>query len=168
MREMTATKLSERSGRCMAAYAVALGALYLMVGSIEFATAFWNWFIELGGGLSLLGLPGDDLFGGFAALVIGLVFLGAIPLWRGSYESIGFILIGSLLSATLGAVYLLIIGADGLTAWLAYLSGEEWSWEWLTAGTLGIGIFRPEIWLAFLSTPLVYIALKSTRTGRQA
>ena len=66
--------LGKNSGRCMAVYSVVLGVFYIIVGSIEFATAFWNWFIVPGDNLSLLGLPSDDLFGGLAALVIGAVF----------------------------------------------------------------------------------------------
>ena len=160
-------KVDESFGKRMAVYAAVLGALYVIVGSVEFATAFWNWFIVPGGNLSLLGLPCDDLFGGFAALVIGAVFFGAIPLWKARYEAIGFVLVGSLLSATYGAVYLLIVGADGLGTLLAYLSGEGWTWEWLTAGTLGTGLLRPEIWLAFLSAPLGYVALKTVRRGEK-
>lgn len=156
-------KLSKNTGRFMAVYATILGASYIIIGSIEFATAFWNWFIKPGGGLSLLGLPCDDLFGGFAALVIGTVFLGATPLWKANYESIGFAIVGALLSMALGAVYLLIICADGFGTYLAYLSGEEWTWKWLTAGTLDNGLFRLEIWLGFLSAPLEYAALKAVK-----
>ncbi|MGC8577639.1 MAG: hypothetical protein ACP5M7_06605 [Thermoproteota archaeon] len=47
-------------------------------------------------------------------------------------------------SATYGIVYLLIIGADGFNAYLSYFSGAEWTWEWLTQGTLETGIIRPE------------------------
>ena len=157
--------LSKNAGRGMAIYAAILGGLYVTVGFIEFATAFWNWFIEPGGNLSLLGLPSDDLFGGLAALVIGFVFFGAIPLWRAKYESIGFILVGALLSAIFGAIYLLIVCADGLGAYLAYLSGEEWTWEWLVAGTASSGLLRLEIWLALLSAPLGYAALKVVKAG---
>jgi len=160
--------LNKNVGRSMAIYAAILGGLYVIVGFIEFATAFWNWFIEPGGNLSLLGLPSDDLFGGFAALVIGIVFFGAIPLWRMKYESIGFILVGALLSAIFGAVYLLIVCADGFGAYLAYLSGEEWTWEWLVAGTAGSGLLRPEIWLAFLSAPLGCAALRVVKSRARA
>jgi len=160
-------ELNKSFGRYMAVYAAVLGVFYIVVGSVEFITAFWNWFIEPGDNLSLLGLPSDDLFGGLAALVIGAVFFGAIPLWKARYESIGFVLVGALLSVTFGAVYLLILGADGLGTYLAYLSGEEWTWDWLIAGTLRVGLLRPEIWLAFLSAPLGYVALKATRrSGR--
>ena len=160
-------KLDKNFSKYMAVYAAVLGVFYIIVGSVEFITAFWNWFIEPGDNLSLLGLPCDDLFGGLAALIIGIVFLGAIPLWKARYESIGFVLVGALLSVTFGAVYFLIVGADGFETLLAYSSGEEWTWEWLTAGTLGVGLFRPEIWLAFLSAPLGYAALKATRRGEK-
>ena len=156
-------KMNKKMGKYMTAYAAIIGGLYIIIGIAEFSVAFWNWFINPGGNLSLLGLPGDDLFGGLAALVIGAVFLGALPLWGSKYESIGFILVGALLSVTFGAVYLLIVFADGIGACLSYLSGEGWTWEWLMTGTLGTGILRPEIWLAFLSAPLGYIALKMVR-----
>lgn len=156
-------KLDKSTGRRIMVYAATLGILYAIIGFIEFTTAFWNLFINQGGNLSLLGLPCNDLFGGFAALIIGVTFLGAIPLWRAKYESIGFVLAGTLLSITFGVVYLLIVCADGLETYIAYLSGEEWTWEWLTAGTLSTGLFRPEIWLAFLSIPLGYVTLKVAR-----
>ena len=76
----------------------------------------------------------------------------------------GFVFVGTLLSVAFGAVYLLMVGADGLEAYLAYLSGEGWTWDWLTAGSVGTGIFRPEIWLAFLTAPMGYKALKMTKT----
>ena len=159
--------LDKNFSKYMAVYAVVLGVFYIIVGSVEFTTAFWNWFIKPGDNLSLLGLPCDDLFGGFAALITGAVFFGAIPLWKARYEAIGFALVGALLSVTLGVVYLLIVGADGLETLLAYLSGEEWTWEWLTAGTLGVGFLRPEIWLAFLSAPLGYTALKAAKRSEK-
>jgi len=159
--------LNRKISRCMAAYSAILGTLYIIVGSIEFLTAFWNWFIKPGDDLSLLGLPCDDLFGGFAALVIGAVFFGALPLWRARREAIGFVLVGALLSVTFGAVYLLIVGADGFGTLLAFLSGEKWSWDWLTSGTSGTGLLRPEIWLALLSAPLGYAALKAARQSEK-
>ena len=159
--------LDKNFSKYMAVYAAALGTLYIIVGSVEFATAFWNWFIKPGDNLSLLGLPCDDLFGGLAALIIGAVFFGAIPLWKARYEAIGFILVGALLSVTFGAVYLLIVGADVFGTLLTYMSGEEWTWEWLTAGILGVVLLRPEIWLAFLSAPIGYAALKATKRSEK-
>ena len=167
MGEVSIMNLNRKIGRCMAVYSAILGAIYVVVGSIEFSTAFWNWFIKPGDNLSLLGLPCDDLFGGFAALVIGAVFFGALPLWRARREAIGFALVGALLSATFGAVYLLIVGADGFGTLLASLSGEEWTWDWLTSGTSGTGLLRPEIWLAILSAPLGYVALKVARQSEK-
>jgi len=43
------------------------------------------------------------------------------------------------------------------------LSGEGWTWEWLTAGTLSTGTFRPEVWPALLSAPIGYVGLKVVR-----
>lgn len=160
--------LSEKDRKYIMIYATVLGVLFMVVGFIEFITAFWNWFIVPTRSLCLLTLPCQDLFGGLAALTIGAVFLrGVMPLWRGRYEAIGFILVGSLLSATYGIVYLLIIGADGFNAYLSYLSGAEWTWEWLTQGTLETGILRPEVWLAFSSIPLGILALRVTKAKKE-
>lgn len=155
-------KLSEGVGKNLALYALALGVIYILIGFIEFATGFID-LIAPGSGKSILGLP-IDLYGGFAALVIGIVFLGATPLWKARYESIGYILVGALLSATFGGLYLLIVGADGLGTYLAYMTGEEeWTWEWLTVGTAGNGILRLEVWLSFLSIPLGLYTLKTVK-----
>jgi len=155
-------KLSEGTRKSLVIYTVILGILYIVVGLIEFATGLWNLFIP-GAAQAILGLP-IDLFGGFAALIIGATYFGAISLWKGDYESLGFILVGVLLSVVFGVLYLLIVGADGFGTYLAYLNGEAWTWEWLTSGTAGPGLLRPEIWLFFLSTPLGYFAWRVTKT----
>jgi hypothetical protein len=155
-------KLSEGSRKSLAAYAIILGILYTIIGLIEFATGLWN-LLAPGTAEAILGLP-IDLFGGFATLVIGATYFGAIPLWRGDYESLGFILVGVLLSVVFGVLHLLIVGADGFGTYLEYLDGEVWTWEWLTFGTVGPGLLRPEIWLSFLSVPLGYFAWRVTKT----
>lgn len=155
-------KLSEGAGKSMVAYAVILGILYITIGSIEFATGLWD-LLAPGAAESILGMP-IDLYGGFATLVIGAVYFGAIPLWREKYESLGFVLVGVLLSVVFGALYLLIVGADGFGTYLAYLDGESWTWEWLTSGTAGPGLLRPEIWLFFVSIPLGIFAWRTTKT----
>jgi len=159
-------RLNKSDGKRIAAYAAILGVIYLTIGLIEFVNAFWSWFIAMGGEASLFGFPGlpkGDLFGGLAAIVVGAVYLGAAPLWRGRRELLGFPIIGGFLSAALGGVYLLIVLADGLEALLAYLAGEGWTWEWLLAGTAETGLLRPEIWLFILSLPLTYYAWRAAR-----
>jgi len=159
-------KLSEGARKSMVAYAVILGILYIIIGSIEFATGLWD-LLAPGAAESILGMP-IDLFGGFATLVIGAAYFGAISLWRGKYDSLGFVFVGVLLSVAFGALYLFIVGADGFGTYLAYLDGEDWTWEWLTSGTAGPGLLRPEIWLFFASLPLGIYALKTTRKEKVA
>ena len=155
-------KLSEGDGKSMVTYAVILGIVYIIIGSIEFATGFWD-LLAPGAAEAIPGLP-IDLYGGFAALVIGAAYFGAISLWRGKHESLGFVLVATLLSAVFGVLYLLIVCADGFGTYLAYLDGEAWTWEWLTSGTAGPGLLRPEIWLFFLSTPLGLSAWRATKS----
>lgn len=155
-------KLSDGAGKSMVTYAVILGVLYIIIGSIEFVTGFWD-LLAPGAAESILGMP-IDLYGGFASLMIGAVYFGAIPIWRGKYESLGFVLVAALLSVVFGALYLLIVGSDGFGTYLAYLDGEAWTWEWLTAGTAGAGLLRPEIWFFFLSTPLGLSAWRATKS----
>jgi hypothetical protein len=157
-------KLGEGARRSVVVYSVILGILYIIIGSIEFTTGLLD-LPNPGTVESILGMP-VDLFGGFAALVIGFVYLGATSLWKGRYESLGFVLVGTMLSAVFGVLYLLIVGADGLEAYLACLGGENWTWDWLTSGTAGTGLLRPEIWLFFASLPLLIYTLKITRKGR--
>ena len=155
-------KLSKETRKSLAAYAIILAILYIIIGLIEFSTGLWD-LLAPGAAEAILGLP-IDLFGGFATLVIGVAYLGAVPLWRGNYESLGFILVGVLLSVVFGVLYLLIVGADGFGTYLACLDGEPWTWEWLTSGTAGLGLLRPEIWLFFLSAPLGYFTWGVTKT----
>lgn len=154
-------KLSGGAGKAMATYAFILGILYLTIGSAEFTTGLWN-LLSPGTAESIVGLP-IDLYGGFATIVLGSTYLGATPLRRGKQESLGFVLVGVLLSTVFGLLYLLIVSADGLGTYLAYLDGEAWTWEWLTSGTTSRGLLRPEIWLFFLSTPLALSAWKATK-----
>lgn len=154
-------KLNKSNRQRAAVYAAVLGIIYTIIGAFEFTTGFWD-LLSPGAAESLLGMP-VDLFGGFAALVIGAVYLGAMQLLKGKCESLGFVLIGVLLSVVFGALYLLIAGADGFEALLVFWKGEDWTWNWLTSGTAGSGLLRPEIWLAFASLPLGYFTLKVTK-----
>ena len=137
----------------VAVYAALLGSIYIIVGMTEFIMGLWElfWPGTVGG---FLGLPAD-LFGGFSAVVIGAAYIGSVLLWK-ERGSLGFLLTATLLSIIFGILYLLIVCADGFGMLL-------WTWEWLTAGTAGPGILRPEIWLALLSLPLGYFALKQPK-----
>ena len=156
-------RLNNSRRQTIAAYAAILGSIYLIIGAVEFAAGLWDLF-QPGPAENLFGLPAD-IFGGFSALVIGCTYLGGIPFWKGKYESLGFLLIATILSIVFGLLYFLITCADGFGTLLTTWEGEEWTWEWLTLGTAGPGILRPEIWLALISLPLGYAVIKTT--GRE-
>jgi len=142
-------------------YTMILGVAYIIFGAAEFTLGIYNLFSPMDNA-SLVGVVPADIFGGFAALVVGASYLSAISLLRGARESWGFILVGVLLSAVFGVIYLLIVCADGFGTLLASLEGEAWTWEWLTRGSAGSGLLRPEIWLFFMSLPLAYLTLRKT------
>jgi hypothetical protein len=142
-------------------YAMILGVAYTIFGAAEFTLGIYNLFSPMDNA-GLVGVVPADIFGGFAALVVGASYLSAISLLRGTLESWGFILVGMLLSAVFGVIYLLIVCADGFGTLLASLEGEAWTWGWLTSGSAGSGLLRPEIWLFFMSLPLAYLTLRKT------
>lgn len=143
----------------MVSSALALGVIYALLGAIELATGLWN-LVFPENAVSIPGVP-VDLFGGFAALVTGATYLGGISALKGKHEALGYILVGGILSGILGILYLLIVGADGLSALLATWEGGEWTWEWLTSGSAGPGLLRPEILLLPVSFLLTYIVLRA-------
>jgi len=165
MHEKVGVKMYKKYRRT-AFYAITLGTAYIAVGASEFALGLWN-LLAPGTAVSFPVIP-VDLFGGLAATIIGATYLGAAPVLKGKYECLGFILVGAFLSAAFGALYLLIVGADGFGTLLAFWEGQEWTWEWLTKGSAGSGLFRPEIWLSFPSLPLAHFTLKISKGGGSA
>ena len=155
--------LDPRTRRALVAYGSVMGLAYVIIGLLEVINAFHTWFLRPGAEEALIALPGlpaGDLFGGFSSLVIGLVLLQAIRLWRpGRDEDTAFVLVGSLLAATFGALYILIFIANGLSALLA--GGEELT-EWLASGWLA-DVLRPEIWLFVIALPAAMISWRATR-----
>lgn len=149
-------KLNESNGKVVATYALVLGIIYFILGILEVVEGFGPFFGVTAGPVLGAEYISADLFGGLATIVIGAVYFGAAPLWKAKYESLSFLLVGVLLSTVFGALYLLILGANGFGA---YLAGEEWEWM--------ADLLRPEIWLFFLSLPLGYFALKVTRTKKE-
>ena len=147
--------------RWIVIYAVVLGIVYVIFGAAEFALGIYNLFSSTGN-VGFVEVVPADIFGGFAALVIGSTYLSAISLLKGFCEALGYILVGLFLSVVYGAVYLLIVCADGFGTLLASLEGEAWTWEWLTRGSAGPSLLRPEIWLFFMSLPLAYLTLRKT------
>ncbi|MGC8563797.1 MAG: hypothetical protein ACP5I2_06410 [Fervidicoccaceae archaeon] len=142
-------------------YASILGVAYVFFGAVELFLGARG-LLSAEGSASFWGAPADVL-GGFASLVIGASYLSSLEMLRGKYESMGFILVGAILSSVFGILYLLIVLADGIEASLSALSGGEWTWDWLTTGSAGTGVLRPEIWLFLASLPLALFVLKKVR-----
>ncbi|HEW89897.1 MAG TPA: hypothetical protein ENG43_00955 [Candidatus Bathyarchaeota archaeon] len=155
--------LDPRTRRALAAYGSVMGLAYVIIGLLEVVNAFYTWFLRPGAEEALIALPGlpaGDLFGGFSSLVIGLVLLQAIRLWRPRRdEDVAFVLVGSLLAAAFGVLYILIFIANGLSALLA--GGEELA-DWLASGWLA-DVLRPEIWLFVLVLPAAIVSWRATR-----
>ena len=155
--------LDPRTRRALAVYGSVMGLAYVIIGLLEVINAFHTWFLRPGAEEALIALPGlpaGDLFGGFSSLVIGLVFLQAIRLRKPRRdEDTAFVLVGSLLAATFGLLYILIFIANGLSALLA--GGEELA-EWLASGWLA-DVLRPEIWLFILVLPAATVSWRAAR-----
>jgi len=130
------------------AYTLILGILYLLLGFLEFTEGFSIMFLPPDYHVNLLGsfIPGD-LFGGFSTIVIGLVLIRSLLLRHKEYEAFMYILVGSAIAVTFGVLYVLIAGANGLSA---YMAGEEWIWT--------EDMSRCEILLLPLSTLLALIS----------
>jgi len=78
---------------------------------------------EFGGGLkgeAVFQLFPSDVFGGFVLIVISAVFLRGIT--HDEYDA--FFGFGSLMLAVFGVLYILVLLASGLDAWIV---GEEWN-----------------------------------------
>jgi len=155
--------LDPRTRRTLAVYGSVMGLAYAIIGLLEVVNAFYTWFLRPGAEEALIALPGlpaGDLFGGFSSLVIGLVLLQAVRLWKpGRDEDVAFVLVGSLLAAAFGVLYILIFAANGVSALLA--GGEELA-DWLASGWLA-DVLRPEIWLFVLVLPATIVSWRATR-----
>ena len=155
--------LDPRTRRALAVYGSVMGLAYLIIGLLEVVNAFYTWFLRPGAEEALIALPGlpaGDLFGGFSSLVIGLVLLQAIRLRKPRRdEDIAFVLVGSLLAAAFGVLYILVFAANGVSALLA--GGEELA-DWLASGWLA-DVLRPEIWLFVLALPAAIISWRAAR-----
>lgn len=123
-------EIDPRIGKIAAVYAIAIGIVWVAMSCINVSGS--------------MGVQ-PDIFGGYASIVTGVVFLfGVRKLWRARYEGLSFLLVGLLLSTLFGILYLLILGANGLDHWLV---GENPMW---------IQDLRPEIWLWLISLPSLY------------
>ena len=140
------------------AYALILGILYLILGFLELTEGFSIMFLPPDYHVDLLGsfIPGD-LFGGFSTIVVGLVLIRSLLLSRKKYDALMYVLVGSALAVIFGVLYVLIGGANGLSA---YMAGEKWIWT--------EDVFRFEVLLlpfSILLVPTSWSVIKSMMKG---
>jgi hypothetical protein len=119
------------------------GLLYLIGGTIEVLAYF-------GKEVNVLGVPTGDLFAAFALFTIGAVYLtGLKRAAEGDLRSVSYLYVGALLSIGLGALAVLVMGADAIEAYL--LHNEDFAkWTplddvttYLVLGVLSIIAYLP-------------------------
>ena len=111
------------------------GTLYILFGILQAIAAT---------GLAEIPLVPGNAIGVFVLFVIGIVFLfGYKELKEGIPDGIAYLFVGILLSLIFGILYLLVMGADVLSAYI--LKSEDFE-NWTLLDDV-----RPELYLAFLS-----------------
>ncbi len=112
-----------------------VGSLYIIFGGLQgiSATAVIDIFL----------VPGS-IMGVFVLTVIGSTFIfGGRELEHGVPEGVSFIVVGVMLSLLFGILYLLVMGADSISAYI--IESDDFQ-DW----TLLDGL-RPELYLSLLS-----------------
>ena len=123
------------TGREKVTFALVTGILYILFGVLQAVAATGYIEIPL--------VPGN-VMGAFVLVVIGSVFLfGYRELKDGIAGGVAFIVVGIMLSVIFGMLYLLVMGADTISAYV--LSSEDFQ-DWTPLDDL-----RPELYLSLLS-----------------
>lgn len=101
-------------------YSAIIGIAYILYGLIEIV-------IWAAGPLHFPLSPGPDIFAGFILFIIGSILIYRIQsLVDMKYEGLSFLFVGLVLSAIIGIMYLLIIGANALDA---LIIGKSWEFD---------------------------------------
>ncbi len=106
--------------RLIGIYSAIIGSMYILYGMLEIIA--WA-----AGELAFPLSPSPDIFAGFILVVIGSILLYRVrDLLNMRYEGLSFFFVGLILSAIIGIMYLLIMGADLLDATII---GETWAFD---------------------------------------
>jgi hypothetical protein len=120
-------------------FALIIGSLYFLIGLVQIIVGFGysaDW-------TSLLYIP-SDYIGGFILLLIGAIYIyGVKELNNGIKEGVAYVYVGIMLSLGFFVLYLLITGADIISA---YGLGSEDYIGWSPLINL-----KPGIYLAIIS-----------------
>ncbi len=118
--------------RAIGAYSALIGIAYMVYGLIEIL----EWMI---GTLQIPLSPSPDIFAGFILIIIGTILIYRIgSLLDMKYEGLSFLFVGLVLSAIIGIMYILIMGADALDALVV---GEPWNFDPTTYNLPAIVLF---------------------------
>jgi hypothetical protein len=143
----------------LAIYSLLVGAIYLVLGLLEFARGFSESFEATWEISTMLVYP--DMFSGISLAIIGAIFLfGVKAQWKNEKYAISFLMVGTLIASVFLTVYLAIMGAHALGSTIYYISSEpyadifaDWA-EWAS-----IDDFRAGIWLYIFALPGLYVTL---------
>lgn len=123
------------TGREKVTFALVTGIMYVLFGVLQTVAA--TGFIDIP-------LVPGNIMGALVLVVIGSVFLfGYKELKEGIAGGVAFIVVGIMLSVIFGVLYLLVMGADTISAYV--LSSEDFQ-NWSPLDDL-----RPELYLSLLS-----------------
>ena len=123
------------AGKEKLTFTLVTGGLYIFTGILQALT---------GSGLVSLPLFPGSFMGAFVLIVIGSVFIfGHRELSESNPEGQAFIVVGILLSILFGILYLLVIGADSISAYI--LKSDDFD-DWTLLDDI-----RPELYLSLLS-----------------
>ena len=96
--------------RTIGIYSAIIGIAYIVYGLIEMVA----WAV---GAVQFPLSPSPDIFAGFILLIIGSILVYRLKaLLHMKYEGLSFLFVGLVLSAIIGMMYILIMGADALDA----------------------------------------------------
>jgi len=113
-------------------YSAIIGIAYMAYGLIEMT----SWAT---GPMNLPLSPSQDIFAGFILLIIGSILVYRIKaLLDMKYEGLSFLFVGLVLSAIIGIMYILIMGADALDA---AILGESWEFDAAAYNLPAIALF---------------------------
>lgn len=130
--------------KVVSVYALVLGVLYAVIGMLEVLLVLFDGWVETANATAIT-IPAD-VFGGVALIVIGTVYLfGVGSLWNKQQDGMSFALVGGMLSAVFGVLYLTTMGAGVVM----YMLGEAEEFQIFAA-------LRPAVWLFVVSLPLAY------------
>jgi hypothetical protein len=145
------------------AYIIAVSALYLAYGLLQFYNGIVDWWLPWAGsevqlGFKVLGtyIPNafPDPFSGISLMIVGLILLRAIQLYRSDYaKGLGFLFVGWLLAVILMILNTLVIFADILDAYYPLVWGESVEGWTLASDAWGIA---PHLILGILAIPVYW------------